>query len=288
MVTTASAVRVRRVTLEDHNNLLSLINFGRYTHRHLDWRSPLDWIGHQPYLLLEQASRAVAALACPPDPPQVNWIRVFSVSVGISYERAWSELWGAAREELPHEDGWPAVCAMPLQGWFQGLLAAEGFVEANRVVVLSWIGPELPPMREVSGARLRPMAAQDLPGVARLDQAAFDRIWLSSQDSLERAFSQAAVATVAESEAGLLGYQISTATSMGGHLARLAVSPNFQGRGVGYTLVRDLQSRFLQRGARSITVNTQQDNLASLRLYRRAGFQPIGEEYPVYQFRQPG
>lgn len=281
-------VSVRKVTAEDHNRLLSLINFGRYTHRHLDWRSPLDWVGHQPYFLLEQDSRPAAALACPADPPQVNWIRLFSVTASVSFELAWNTLWEAARPALPTANHTPSVCAMPLQGWFQNLLVRSGFIEVNRVVVLSWLGPGLP--LSATGARIhvRVMTAEDLPQVARIDQAAFDRVWMNSVESLQRALAQSTIATVAEDDHGLVGYQISTATSMGGHLARLAVSPTYQGCGVGYALVRDLQERFVQRGARSMTVNTQQDNLASLRLYQKAGFHPIDEQYPVYAFELSG
>jgi ribosomal protein S18 acetylase RimI-like enzyme len=104
---------------------------------------------------------------------------------------------------------------------------------------------------------------------------------------LEIAFRQAAVATVAEYEGQLVGYQISTGTPIGGHLARLAVLPHLQGKGIGYALLYDLLNQFTRRGARTITVNTQKDNLASLSLYRKSGFQMTGEEYPIYQLELP-
>jgi ribosomal protein S18 acetylase RimI-like enzyme len=69
---------------------------------------------------------------------------------------------------------------------------------------------------------------------------------------------------------------------MGGHLARLAVLPAYQGRGVGYALVNDLLRQFVFRGIFRVTVNTQADNHASLRLYENMGFQRTGESYPVY------
>jgi ribosomal protein S18 acetylase RimI-like enzyme len=71
---------------------------------------------------------------------------------------------------------------------------------------------------------------------------------------------------------------------MGGHLARLAVLPDFQGMGIGSALVQDLLWYFRRRGAQRVTVNTQKDNLASLAVYRKAGFFLTGEEYPVFQY----
>jgi ribosomal protein S18 acetylase RimI-like enzyme len=132
------------------------------------------------------------------------------------------------------------------------------------------------------------MNYEDLPAVHRLDAASFGRLWRNSLESLQLAFNQSACATVAEDETGLLGYQISTASPMGGHLARLAVSTQVQGRGIGYALVADLLDQFERRGAFRVTVNTQEDNLSSLSLYRRAGFRRTGETYPVYQYKLEG
>jgi [ribosomal protein S18]-alanine N-acetyltransferase len=100
---------------------------------------------------------------------------------------------------------------------------------------------------------------------------------------LEHAFRQAAIATVAEKDGLLVGYQISTANHSGGHLARLAVHPGYQGKGVGYTILRDLLAQFERRGARHVTVNTQDDNTASISLYEKAGFIATGENYQVYE-----
>ena len=126
------------------------------------------------------------------------------------------------------------------------------------------------------------MNFDDLCAVQILDQRAFSPVWQNSRNLLEAAFEQAAIATVAEDDSGVIGYQISTSSSTGGHLARLAVAPEAQARGVGRALVNDLLSQFQRRGALRVTVNTQIDNLASIKLYERAGFKQLGELYPVY------
>ena len=85
----------------------------------------------------------------------------------------------------------------------------------------------------------------------------------------------------------MAGYQISTSTPMGGHLARLAVLPENQDHGIGKALLVDLLSQFARRGIVKVTVNTQADNLSSLNLYHKLGFHLTGEEYPVYQLNLP-
>ncbi|MBI3362889.1 MAG: GNAT family N-acetyltransferase, partial [Chloroflexi bacterium] len=69
----------------------------------------------------------------------------------------------------------------------------------------------------------------------------------------------------------------------GAHLARLAVSPDYQGQGIAAALVADAVSYFERSHADRLTVNTQQDNYASLAVYKRLGFAPTGEMFGAWQ-----
>lgn len=133
--------------------------------------------------------------------------------------------------------------------------------------------------------RIRPMLREDLPVVAELDAAAFEPLWQNSLLALQHAYPHAALATVADLDGQLIGYQISTRNSFGVHLARLAVRPACMGQGVGQTLVGHLVQTVAGLGLTRLTVNTQSDNRASLALYRKIGFQATGERYPVYQIQ---
>jgi [ribosomal protein S18]-alanine N-acetyltransferase len=279
-----SRLNVRPAVDTDRQQLANLLHFETSVHRHLDWRPPLDWLGQTPFLVAEADSTIYAALASPPDPPDVSWIRMFAVSSEWSVRKAWEALWPVAQAEL-HRRKIKTVAAIPLQTWLQNLLEESHFQQIHNVVLLLWQqGIELALPRECECV-IRPMNFDDLPGVVEVDSEAFGPIWRNSYDSLELAFRQSAVATVAEDGSGIAAYQISTANPMGGHLARLAVRPEVQGRGIGYSLLYDLLNQFQRRGAARVSVNTQQDNLASLALYQNAGFQITGELYPVYQFR---
>lgn len=267
----------------DKNQLANLIHFEVYVHRHLDWRPPLEWVGYPPYLVALRGEKPVATLACPPDPPQVSWIRLFAASSLLPVVEAWNLLWPEARRRLRELPGMSQVAAIPLQGWFQGVLERSGFRRSQTIVMLSWQRRQELTSTPVSGFTLRPMSLDDLGRVEAVDNAAFQGIWQNSKDSLEIAFRQSACATIAEADGRMVGYQISTATPMGGHLARLAVIPESQGHGIGAGLVANMLAQFERRGARTVTVNTQQDNRQSLHLYERIGFRRTGEEYPVYQ-----
>jgi ribosomal protein S18 acetylase RimI-like enzyme len=283
MISDDQTITIRPVAEQDRQRLANLIHFEALVHRHLDWRPALDWIGYQPYLLAERNNSLLASLACPPDPPNVAWIHLFAVSSKISSSQAWDRLWPSARSRLIKETQANTVAVIPLQRWFRTLIERSDFVLSYHVVVLACEYGQIPPERKPNGIKIRSMSEADLNTVEEIDGSAFSPIWRNSYDSLSLAYQQSAVATVAEISGRLVGYQISTATPMGGHLARLAVRPDMQGQGIGYSIVRDLLNQFWMRGAHSVTVNTQNDNTSSLSLYKRAGFETTGEEYPVYQ-----
>ncbi len=120
-----------------------------------------------------------------------------------------------------------------------------------------------------------------------MDNAAFVPLWHNSLDTMQRAFSQALVVTVAETKEGIVGYQLTTGHGQRAHLARLAVHPGMQGRGIGRALLGDLFAYLTHTGTMRLSVNTQSDNQVSLKLYKDMGFNRTGEEYPVYTFEVP-
>jgi len=274
---------IRNATTSDRSRLANLIHFSPYIHQHLDWKPPLEWIGRRPYLLLEKKGSLLAALACPPDLPEITWIRLFTASTNIAANEAWKLLWDAAADELSQDGGF-AIAALSLQGWFNELLDESDFAHTDDVIVLMWDSSRPYPKPKSSDITIRPMMPEDLPTITLIDNAAFGLEWRNSLESLELAFQQSSMARVAEAGEEIVGYQCSTSSVMGGHLARLAVKPGMQGKGIGYLLVYDVLQYFQKQGVTHVTVNTQQNNTTSLALYAKAGFCTTGESYRVYQY----
>jgi ribosomal protein S18 acetylase RimI-like enzyme len=284
----AANLRVRPALSADQQQIADLILFEQRIHRHLDWRAPLEWLEYQPFFVLEKDGRIEAALACPPDPPSIFWIRLFAFHSSLSGPSAWSSLWDAARYELASLGG-ATVAAIVTQRWFESILIENGFASAQHIVMLEWNRQPFKPYPAPAGITLRPMILDDLPRVAEVDAAAFEPLWQNSLPALSKAFSQAIYASVAENESGMVGYQLSTGSPFGAHLARLAVRPEAQGRGIASALISDQMDRVCRdKNLSRITVNTQSNNTASLALYEKIGFQRTGEQYPVYVCRVDG
>jgi ribosomal-protein-alanine N-acetyltransferase len=273
---------VRPANLDDHQKLSNLIFFETRLHRHLDWRSPLDWLGAPFYWALDDGGQVTAALACPLEVPGIAWLRLFVYSSSWSAENAWQMLWQTARDEIAQAGG-ARVAVIAMQSWLQQILSASGFKNIQQIVMLEW---QYQPWAasEAPGVHIRRMTEADLPAVAGTDAVSFDALWQNSLETLRKAFAQALIATVAESTDGIVGYQLSTGGGQRAHLARLAVHRTMQGRGVGRALLADLFARLVNDGVFKLSVNTQSDNAVSLSLYQKMGFFRTGEQYPVYIF----
>jgi ribosomal protein S18 acetylase RimI-like enzyme len=278
-------MQVRQASIKDHQRLSNLVFFETRSHRHLDWRSPLEWLGDDFFWMLEEGSQLTAALACPKEMDGIAWVRLFVHSAFWSAENAWTMLWDMARQDIAKAGG-VRVAAIVQHIWFQKLLESSGFENRQSIVMLEW---KFQPWaaHEARGVRIRKMTEADIRNVVEVDCAAFEPLWHNSHETLRRALSQSVYSTVVEDSQGIIGYQLTTGSGARTHLARLAVHPSVQGRGVGRALLANLFEWIKQNGFVILSVNTQSDNSASLHLYQRMGFLRTGESYPVYTFDVP-
>ena len=279
-------IQTRPVTPGDKNQLAHLIHFGTYVHRHLDWKPPLEWIGKDPFFVAESDRRVVAALACPPTPPQVAWVRMFVCSSRISYSYAWDNLWPQTIAFL-EENQTSMLAAIPLQKWFRELITEHGFHHNHNVITMAWdpAPDKVSKLPKANPIEIRRMTKQDIQSVSEIDNASFSPLWRNGNDSIELAFKQSINAAVAEEAGQITGYQITTHTPYGAHLGRLAVRPGHQNKGIGFSLLRNLVSELSSQNIQRISVNTQGNNEKSIGLYKKAGFIETKEAYPVFLYK---
>ncbi len=278
--------QVRPAESDDRRRLAALMHLEPYVHQHPGWYAPLDKVGAPGFVVLQEGDGALdAALAVLPETRHVAWVRLFASVAALTPRHAWEALWSEAVAPL-RARGVQWVAAMPFADWFQRLVQDVGFQHMEDVEVLVWERQPLPPLQPPEGLRLRPMTAEDLPAVAAIDAAAFGAFWQMSAEAFRTALARSVWATVVEApeNGDVLGFQISTPSPLGGHLARLAVHPQAQRQGVGRWLVHDTLAFFQRNHAERVTLNTQGNNEKALALYRRMGFRSTREVYPVYRY----
>jgi ribosomal-protein-alanine N-acetyltransferase len=272
---------IRSATKGDAHTITQLLEKAQWLHQHLDWLDADAFIDKNPFLLALYQNELVACIACPLSLHNVAWIRIFAVGLNHDPRLLWEQLWPLAIKELRSEDC-KIAAALVISPWLEPMLLQSGFRETNAVIFLEWLTTSSPSLSSFPG-ELRGVRPVDIDALIELDQKAFKGIWSNTRDELLEAYQTASISTVLEYEGELIGYQISTASAWGAHLARLAVHPSWQGRGIGNAIVTDLMGQVRKRGYHRLTVNTQEDNLRSLSLYRRLGFMATGDRYSVLE-----
>jgi ribosomal protein S18 acetylase RimI-like enzyme len=269
------------ITIENHQEFHKFLNQDILISRHLDWFTPSDWIGHQPFIAEEVDHHLQAVLLSAPDIPGFTWIRLFGAEKTLAIEQVWYRLLTKALSDLK-EMGVSAIAALGTDHWFTSLLIQGGFEWQADISVLEWPGAMIMKPIASPGVVIRTMDADDLPNVFQIDQLAFTPQFQNSLQALSNAFNQNTLCTVALKQGQIVGYQISTRLTVYGHLARLAVHPAYHNQQIASLLVFNLLDQFKNSGVTHVTVNTQANNRPSLAVYQKFGFKSTNEHIPVY------
>jgi tRNA threonylcarbamoyladenosine biosynthesis protein TsaB len=129
---------------------------------------------------------------------------------------------------------------------------------------------------------LRPMSAEDLPGIAAVEREVFSDPWPEAFFLSE--ISQPLVyARVAELDGELAGYSVAWLGEGTGHLGNLAVVPGRRRRGIARRLVEDLLDRARGLGIDALALEVRVSNFPAQGLYRAHGFRLAGLRRGYYR-----
>lgn len=265
------------------NELLNLSYYSQWTHKHLDWYKTGQWIdsGEGHIFLAWEDDRLVGYLGLSKPLNGAMWIRLLGVRDHCIVGPIIEQLWKYAEAEAMRM-GTNKFAILMVTHWVSSYVGRLGFNYLEDIVTLKRTGNSLPAQPD-SPVRVFSANIDDIPKITRVDHLAFQPPWQLAHQDLWQAFRISSSATVAQLDDEIVGYQISTRHRAQGHLARLAVVPNRQGKRIGSMLLYDLLSKFNTRGIKSVTVNTQVSNQSSQRLYSHYGFEHNGFDLAVWQ-----
>ncbi len=128
---------------------------------------------------------------------------------------------------------------------------------------------------------IRRMTAEDTTAVAEIEKICFSSPW--TKESLESEL------TNPQAEFFVLETEGTVAAYMGMHIvldecyiANVAVSPAFRRRGCGKLLVENALCVAREKGCCFITLEVRLSNLSAINLYKKCGFEDVGERKNFY------
>jgi ribosomal protein S18 acetylase RimI-like enzyme len=284
-------VMVRIAKEEDAAALTELLQRASYTHLHVDWRLPGDWLGTPSFVVAETtaehgqgAGKLVGCFAVGADPPPAGWVRVAAVENNLGARVLLQAMQDVALDAA-EKSGVTHVGFLPLQQWPTQWVRVLGFQQIDKVVTYVKHGLTIPDQSRYNHAvKIRPVRAEDLPRLVEIEEQAFAPLWRHSEEGLWLGWHNALCFDVAELGGHLVGFQYSAASDNrdSGHLVRLTVSPDAQGAGVGGALLAAALQQYGQLHLHGASLNTQASNVASRRLYERFGYARIDYSWPVW------
>jgi ribosomal-protein-alanine N-acetyltransferase len=134
---------------------------------------------------------------------------------------------------------------------------------------------------------LRPGGARDLPSVATIMHEAFDprygEAWTTAQ-CMGILSLPGAWLTLASVDGEDAGFALSRSGADEAELLLLATRPALRGRGVAGALLRSVITEAIARFCTNVHLEVRSGNEA-IRLYRREGFEKVGERRGYYKGR---
>ncbi len=173
--------------------------------------------------------------------------------------------------------GAPTVISPPLARSTQGAWRAAGFEPVARLALLRLaLDHALPAPGHLVAAGTQ----DDLDEAIRIDTAAFEPFWRLDRRGLDEAMQatgRAEMLVIHDNEGGLCGYAVLGMGIALAYLQRVAVDPQWQGNGMGRSIIRVCARRARSGGAQALLLNTQTDNARAMQIYRDEGFEELPE-----------
>ena len=122
---------------------------------------------------------------------------------------------------------------------------------------------------------IKKLEGEDIKYLLDLDHKIFDDYWKNSKASFEETMKSCNNNYLFKSGEGndLDGYAILGETRKFTYLQRIGIVKDYQGSGLGDNLLRSVVDFALKRKFLNIKLNTQNDNVSALNLYKKNNFQ---------------
>lgn len=137
-----------------------------------------------------------------------------------------------------------------------------------------WFGASPPTIRRAQ--------TRDAGTLAQLHGASFHRGW-SEQEFVQILIERNALAHIAIVKNAFIGFIVSRAAGDEAEILSVAVRSDQRGSGAGRALLARHLSELAGLGIRNVFLEVEESNVPARRLYRRAGFEDVGQREAYYR-----
>ena len=270
---------VRPIKGADSADILKLVDSARRVHLRLSPDNLKARLGLTPGFLAEDPVGLRGFMLV--EPQQAGTAIILAAALRDTWGvRAYLDYVLPEIERTATANGAPSITHIGYDTWLADGLGECGFEICEWIVNFERFG-SWPQAIVAMPALARTAHIHDLPAILALDNLVFDQLWRKTESNFSEALARAVSFVVAEMDGQIVGYEWCEIYRKHAHLARLAVHPHYQGRGIGAQLLYQAIVDSLSRNVNLITLNTQEHNERSHALYQRFGFVQTNQRVPV-------
>ncbi|MBM3190895.1 MAG: GNAT family N-acetyltransferase [Chloroflexi bacterium] len=258
----------------DRLSLTWLTLTSRWTHQSEGAESVEELLTQEASLVWQQRRTLRGAMLCSLYRAPVAQVRLLTLRERRDLEAFFEHILAPAEGRLASL-GAQWLSLVGVEDWLAAGLSPRGYACIQRVI--GYHMADLTVSIQGNGEVLvRAGAEEDLAAIVAVDAAAFAPFWRVNAPILREGLGRNQRLLVAELHGDIVGYVLAHLGGRDGYVSRLAVLPALQGRGIGARLLTEALAAMARSGLRSASLNTQEDNSPSRRLYERLGFEATG------------
>ncbi len=130
--------------------------------------------------------------------------------------------------------------------------------------------------------KIRFMEEKDADAAAQLEAQLFSRPW-TKQDFINAMADKHNIYVVVEENGKVIAYSGLWGVVDEGQITNVAVSKEFQNRGIGYAVITEMLAIAREEGLKSFTLEVRESNQNAIKLYKKLGFMKEGIRKNYYE-----
>ncbi|BAT72062.1 ribosomal-protein-alanine N-acetyltransferase [Thermosulfidibacter takaii ABI70S6] len=129
--------------------------------------------------------------------------------------------------------------------------------------------------------KVREASFLDIPRMVKIDKKVFKKPW-GYDAFFGEFFKSFSKIIVAEIDGKVVGFVVLWIMSPEAYLANIAVDPDYQGKGIGSTLLREVVRICEEEMVSSLVLEVRVSNKSAINLYKKFGFEMVGVRKGMY------
>ena len=173
-----------------------------------------------------------------------------------------------------------SVYAISSRNWFSSLLQNNGFKLSDEIIQMETVS--LSTNVKETDRDILSFSSEQSDIVWHACENLFPPLWRLAREEFHEACTASNYRRVLIKDRKIAGYLLAEIDKENCDITRIAVLPEYQGKGYGNKIISSMNLDCIRLNIRTYSVNTNKKNTAALQFYKGLNFKQEGNSYPVF------